>query len=224
MTLAPIATSLVFYVIRGEGSARIGDETLAWAEGDFFTAPGTVPTKLAATRDAAIYCVDDAPLLRYLGASPTHARFAPTIFKAARANEELARAAAEPAAGERSRISVLLAAPEFPRTRTVTHVLWAMYGLVGENTAQKPHRHQSIALDFIVDCEPGCYSLVGRDLAADGSIRNATRVDWQPGSVFVTPPGYWHAHVNESRRQARLIPIQDAGLHAYLRSLDIRFT
>lgn len=37
------------------------------------------------------------------------------------------------------------------------------------------------------------------------------------------PPGHWHAHVNTSGRQARLLPIQDAGLHTYLRSLDIRF-
>ena len=60
VTLAPAATSLVFYVIRGEGTARIGDVTAAWAEGDFFTAPGTVATTLAASIDSALYCVDDA--------------------------------------------------------------------------------------------------------------------------------------------------------------------
>jgi hypothetical protein len=39
----------------------------------------------------------------------------------------------------------------------------------------------------------------------------------------VTPPGLWHSHHNESGRSAHLVPIQDAGLHTYLRSLDIRF-
>jgi hypothetical protein len=39
-----------------------------------------------------------------------------------------------------------------------------------------------------------------------------------------TPPGLWHAHLNESGVPAHLIPIQDAGLQTYLRSLDIRFT
>jgi hypothetical protein len=34
----------------------------------------------------------------------------------------------------------------------------------------------------------------------------------------------WHAHFNESGSPAHLIPIQDAGLQTYLRSLDIRFT
>lgn len=36
-------------------------------------------------------------------------------------------------------------------------------------------------------------------------------------------PGLWHSHHNESGRPAYLVPIQDAGLHTYLRSLDIRF-
>jgi hypothetical protein len=33
----------------------------------------------------------------------------------------------------------------------------------------------------------------------------------------------WHAHYNESDQDAWIIPIQDAGLQTYLRSLDIRF-
>ena len=34
----------------------------------------------------------------------------------------------------------------------------------------------------------------------------------------------WYAHHNESGAPAHLIPVQDAGLQTYLRSLDIRFT
>jgi hypothetical protein len=33
-----------------------------------------------------------------------------------------------------------------------------------------------------------------------------------------------HAHYNETETLAHLIPIQDAGLQTYLRSLDIKFT
>ena len=51
----------------------------------------------------------------------------------------------------------------------------------------------------------------------------AKRAEWKAASAFVTPSGYWHAHYNESGAPAHLIPIQDAGLHAYLRSLDIKF-
>ena len=114
-------------------------------------------------------------------------------------------------------LAFLLANREFPLTRTVTHVLWAMYGLVTAGSEQKPHRHQSIALDFIVDCDPGCFSLVGKELDLNQKIINPTRVDWHPGCVFVTPPGYWLTHYNTSAREARLIPVAGCGpadLHA----------
>ena len=44
------------------------------------------------------------------------------------------------------------------------------------------------------------------------------------GAAFVTPPGYWHSHHNESGADAYVLPIQDAGLHTYLRTLDILFS
>jgi len=52
---------------------------------------------------------------------------------------------------------------------------------------------------------------------------NPTRIDWETGMAFVTPPGYWHAHFNETDENAYVIPIQDAGLQTWLRTLDIRF-
>ena len=57
-----------------------------------------------------------------------------------------------------------------------------------------------------------------------GEIADPVRVDWEAGGAFVTPPGMWHAHYNASGAPAHLIPVQDAGLQTYLRSLDIRFT
>jgi gentisate 1,2-dioxygenase len=106
---------------------------------------------------------------------------------------------------------------------TVTHTLWAMLGVLPAGRVQRPHRHQSVALDLITACEPGCYSLIGSRLGTDGTIVDPVRVDWEAEGAFVTPPGLWHSHHNESDRPAWLVPIQDAGLHSYLRSLDIRF-
>ena len=131
--------------------------------------------------------------------------------------------AAQPGSEKRNRISLLLANRDLLSTRTVTHVLWAMYGIVPAGATQAPHRHQSVALDLIIDCRPGVYTRVGTELNADGSIRNPKRIDWQAGGAFITPPGHWHSHVNESGEPAYLLPIQDAGLQTYLRSLDIRF-
>jgi gentisate 1,2-dioxygenase len=92
------------------------------------------------------------------------------------------------------------------------------------NAVQAPHRHQSVALDLVVDARPGCYTMVGRKLGRDGMIEDGQRVDWKPHSAFVTPPGLWHSHHNESGQPAHILPIQDAGLHTFLRTLNILFS
>jgi gentisate 1,2-dioxygenase len=98
-----------------------------------------------------------------------------------------------------------------------------MYGVLPAGTVQLPHRHQSAALDLIIDCQPGCYTLLGEALDSKGNIVNPHRADWETASGFVTPPGWWHTHYNESGADAHLLPIQDAGLQTWMRSLDIRF-
>lgn len=224
LTLHPNATSQVFYVIAGAGALEQGEQRIEWSQGCFIALPGLRPSSFTASADARLYYVHDEPLLRYLGVAHSEDRFAPTLYPAEIANAKLREAADDPRAKDRSRVSILLGNRNFPQTRTVTHVLWAMYGILPAGAVQKPHRHQSVALDFIIDCPPGCYSLVGTELDSSGQILNPTRVDWSPGLAFVTPPGYWHAHYNEASTEAYLIPIQDAGLQTWLRALDIRFS
>lgn len=221
---APVATSELYVVMAGSGTSAIDGAELAWAPGDVLALPAGCRSVHRATADATLYWVTDEPLLRYLGVAPTERRLRPTLFPAARCAEELAKVAADPAATRRNRVSVLLANAEQDQTLTATHVLWAMVGLLPVEAVQKPHRHQSVALDLILDCAPGCYTLVGPRLSEEGEILDAQRVDWEPGGAFVTPPGWWHAHHNESGVEAHLLPVQDAGLHTYLRTLDIRFT
>jgi gentisate 1,2-dioxygenase len=222
---APNATSELYYVLSGKGTSSVNGETVAWRAGDVLTLPAGSRSTHRADVDAVLYWVHDEPLLHYLGVQATVPRFRPTRYPAERSRAELARVAAAPRAANRNRISVLLANAEQPQSLTVTHVLWAMLGLLPAGQMQPPHRHQSVALDLIIDCPPeGCYTLVGNRLDDNGRIVDPTRVDWRPGCAFVTPPGLWHAHHNESGQEAHLIPVQDAGLHTYLRSLDIRFT
>jgi gentisate 1,2-dioxygenase len=223
LALDPNATSQLCYVIRGAGSMTQGETTFPFAQGDFFTLPGGEAAVLSASATATLYYVNDAPLLTYLGTTGVLARFTPTLYPAARAQAELRKIAEDVNAGRRNRISVLMGNANFPQSRTVTHVLWAMFGIVPPNSLQKPHRHQSIALDFIAGGNPGVYTLVGTELDENGNIVNPTRVDWETGMTFVTPPGYWHAHFNETNENAYVIPIQDAGLQTWLRTLDIQF-
>jgi gentisate 1,2-dioxygenase len=220
---APVATSELYHVISGTGVSTIDGKRLAWGAGDFFVLPANSTTTHSAETDTTMYWVTDEPLLRHLGVAPTHARFEATHFPAERVQSELATIEASPRATDRNRLAVLLNTAPNDLTQTVTHVLWAMYGLLPVGAVQRPHRHQSVALDLVGACEPGCYTLVGRSIDERGEIIDPLRVDWEPSTAFVTPPGLWHAHYNESGARAFIIPIQDAGLHTYLRSLDIRF-
>jgi gentisate 1,2-dioxygenase len=225
LATSPVTTSELVYCLRGEGRLEIdGAGAIDWHSGDVITLPAHCRARYTARHDAVLYHVDDSPLLSYLGVEPATARFRPTLFDGEVARARLEAVAAEPEAGERSRVAVLLGNARNVQTLTATHTLWAMLGVLPDGSVQRPHRHQSIALDLIVDCRPGCYSLVGETLGADGAIVEARRVDWETGGAFVTPPGLWHSHHNESGAPAHLLPVQDAGLHTYLRTLDIRFT
>ena len=224
------ASSSLFAVLAGRGKlerAGHGDSqplALTWGAGDVFALPAGDAPLLQASADSVLYWVHDGPLLRYLGVEPSLPRFRPCLYRAADLERRLLALLADPSAAKANRLSLLLANADLPASRTVTHTLWAMQGIVPAGAVQAPHRHQSVALDLILDCDPGCYTLVGSELDSSGEIHNPQRIDWQSRGAFITPPGLWHAHVNTSGRRARLLPIQDAGLHTYLRSLDIRFT
>lgn len=221
---SPNATSQLYYVIYGSGMAAVNGALVQWEKGDFLTLPAGSRAVFYADSSAALYWVHDAPLLRYLGVQASEPRFRPTKFHRADAVAKLEDIASRPGANEKSRVSVLLANAEEEQTLTITHVLWAMFGVLPPSQEQLPHRHQSVALDLILDAAPGCYTLLGSRLDEHNQIVDPVRVDWEAGGAFVTPPGMWHAHFNESGSPAHLIPIQDAGLQTYLRSLDIKFT
>jgi gentisate 1,2-dioxygenase len=222
---SPNATSELYYVIRGCGQTSFRSSTLRWCEGDIFTLPaGCRATHRAdGGQDAAFYWVHDEPLLRYLGVRAETPRFEPTLYPRDRAVAELEKVAHAPGAAQKNRVSVLLANANFPQTRTVTHVIWSMFGVLPPHSVQLPHHHESVALDLIIDAPHGCYSMIGESIDEQGQIVNGQRADWKSGSAFVTPPGLWHSHHNDSGEPAHLLPIQDAGLHTHLRTLDIHF-
>lgn len=50
--------------------------------------------------------------------------------------------------------------------------------------------------------QPGAavYTMMGPELDESGQVKNGVKCDWATGAVFVTPPGWWHSHHNESVR------------------------
>ncbi|MDA7027706.1 cupin domain-containing protein [Bacillus sp. CLL-7-23] len=220
----PQATSELFYMIEGNGVTEVDGETIHWKKGDFLTLPAGSNSRHTAEKDAAIYYITDSPLLHYLGVKPAKARFKPTLYTAEKAKAKLTQVAESPNARFRNRISVLLNNEIFDQTLTITHVLWAMFGIVPPGSKQAPHSHKSVALDFVAHAAPGTYTLVGNQIdPITKEIINPQKIDWVTGKAFITPPGLWHSHHNESDEPAYIIPIQDAGLHTYLRTLDIQF-
>jgi gentisate 1,2-dioxygenase len=108
-------------------------------------------------------------------------------------------------------------------TKTITPTLWSLYNLLPAKSKQKVHRHNSIALDYCVSAGENTYTMIGKDLDENGNIINPIRANWAPGASFVTPPNWWHSHHNESDEDAIVLPVQDAGLHTILQTLNIQF-
>jgi len=106
---------------------------------------------------------------------------------------------------------------------TITPVMWALYNELPPKTIQKPHKHNSVALDLCIKCSDSenIYTLIGDELDENGNIINPQKVLWKEGAMFITPPGLWHSHNNVGDTYAYILPIQDAGLLLYQRILGI---
>jgi mannose-6-phosphate isomerase-like protein (cupin superfamily) len=181
------ASSEFYFVIYGRGRTETTEGAFTWEAGDFVALPG-LKARHHADENAAFYLVNDSPLLAYLGVQKSRARFQPTLYTREAVISGLNNAKNGPNSSRRSRTSVLLANKNFAQTMTITHTLWTMFGVISPRTHQLPHRHQSVALDFVVDARPGVYTLLGAELNEDGTIKDAIRVDWVRGTAFVTPP------------------------------------
>jgi len=226
------ATSQAFYVIRGSGSSTSAEHgTITWKEGDLFVLPMTKEeiSHTATSENVAIYWVTDEPLLSYLGVEANKKKFQATLFSKERMLAEVERISHEPGAQHRNRMGILLGNKiTEDTTMTLTHTLWSLLNVLPPRDAQRPHRHNSVALDLCVfappETEGGVYTLMGPELDEDGWVKNPIRCEWRTGAVFVTPPGWWHSHHNETGTPAWVLPMQDAGLYTYQRTLDIRFS
>lgn len=218
-----VATSQLFYVIRGQGKTQMKHGTIEWKTGDLFTLPAVPDAIHTASEDTAIYWVTDSPLLEYLGVAPIKERFEPVLYTKEKLDYELEKVRLEAEAENRNRTGILLSNPNFPITMTITHTLWSLYNVLPAGVVQKPHRHNSVALDFCVAAGSNTYTLIGKELNEDGTIKDPIKAMWQPGSAFITPPGWWHSHHNESNEDAIVLPIQDAGLVMNMQVLDFDF-
>ena len=220
-----VATSNAFYVIKGKGKTICDNIELKWSKGDLLVVPFCKDIEHFAKKNSALYWINDSPLLKYLGVTPDSQKFKITHFKDEDIKSKLLELQEDPDAENRNRLGVLLGNKMTENsTKTLTHVLWSLVNIINPNLVQKPHRHNSVALDLCISAKEGVYTLIGKELNEDGTVKDPVRCDWKSGCVFITPPGLWHSHHNESDEPALVLPIQDAGLYTYLRTLDIQFS
>jgi len=208
---------------------RTGADKGNWDTGDLFVVPVCEQEMLhecvkAEKGGAALYWVHDEPLMDYLGVTPNKRanKFKPTLY---RRDDMLAQVEeiSHSTTKSNNRLGVLLGNAKCEQTKTLTHVLWSLLNSIPARNVQRPHRHNSVALDLAVAAKPGVYTLMGKEIDDKGDIIDPIRCDWIPGGVFITPPGWWHSHHNESDEVAWVLPMQDAGLYTHQRTLDIRF-
>ena len=234
------ATSQAFYIINGSGRFKfqvdICDDIdiVAYNTGDMIVLPNlhSYYIDIYADQDTAIYWVNDQPLLNYLNVKPFGKSFEPTIYKSKEMIERVQEIKHYPDSKDKNRIGILLGnkTTDYQTnggtgTLTLTPILWSLLNILPANQFQKPHRHNSVALDLCVSAkEKGVYTLMGPELDDKGNVKDPVRCDWETGSVFVTPPGWWHSHHNDTDQDAWVLPIQDAGLYTYQRTLNIEFS
>ena len=217
------ATSEVYFVLRGSGHTETALGTINWQQGDAFTLPSNAGVIHVADEDSALYWSHDAPLLQYMGVVPNKPMFKPAYYSRNYMVSEVEKLREIALREKRNRIGIILGNTASAKTKTMTHTMWSLFNLLPAGETQKPHRHQSVALDLAVFSGPDTYTLIGKKVDEQGNIIDPIKAMWESNTVFVTPPGWWHSHHNESDQDAFVFPVQDAGLHTYMRTLDIQF-
>jgi len=221
------ATSHLFYVIKGNASIHIDndDENVVYS-GDILISPCFHSVKITnlGEEELQLYYINDSPLINYLGSKADKKIFKTSIYS----NEFILQSLNNLSNHNNNRKGILLSNKDTEELgiNTITPVLWALYNELPPKTTQKPHKHNSVALDLCIKCSDSenIYTLIGDKLDENGNILNPTKVYWKEGSMFITPPGLWHSHNNDGDTYAYVLPIQDAGLLLYQRILGIVLT
>lgn len=218
------ANSHLFYLIRGKGEIIFdGKEGFNLEEREIVVSPYFQIVRIQNTTsdDLVFYYVNDSPLYNYLGAIPK----TPTFKHCHYTREFIEEQMRELSSSDNNRNGILLgnADTEELGIKTITPTMWALYNQLPPNTKQRIHRHNSVALDYCVYSpdETKVYTLVGSEIDEEGNILNPVKMPWKTGEMFITPPGLWHSHHNETDRIAYVLPVQDAGLLLYQRILGI---
>ena len=217
------STSNLFYILQGNCEVYIDNESFLVCCGDILITPlfNSLIINNTGNDELHIYYINDSPLMNYLGSNPVKKIFKTAIYSKEFLMNNL-NTLSDP---NNNRKGILLSNSDTEKIgiNTITPVLWALYNELPPNTVQRPHKHNSVALDLCIGCtdSENIYTLIGDELDENGNIINPIKVNWKQSEMFITPPGLWHSHNNIGNTYAYILPIQDAGLLLYQRILGI---
>lgn len=209
LSLSAQASGEAWYVLRGAGSARKGEDAIEWREGDAFALPGgEAPTTLAARTDSILFLVTDEPALAWSGARPPEraamqAAHYPAEESAAALDRVHGRTPTEKPTGK----FVLFTGPGLEEAKTISLALNSLE----PGGDQPPHRHNAVALTLCLE---------GENLH---STIDGVRVDWQKHAVMVTPPLALHSHHNRGGARMLSLVAQDGGVFYNARAVGFSF-
>jgi gentisate 1,2-dioxygenase len=207
-----VASSEVFYVMRGTGESRHGDETIRWVARDVLCLPGGESAHRASA-DALLFGVSDEPILAFNGLQPAPGRQAvkPTHWAASEIDRHFQRVFARPRTPETTGCSVMFSCHEFAPGYNTTPMINTAINTLEAGGDQRPHRHNGVAVTLAIEGE-GVHSMI-----------EDTRVDWSNGAAQITPASLLHSHHNRGSKRMRSFVIQDEGLHYYTRTPGFSF-
>lgn len=215
LTLSPRASGVIHYVIQGAGQTTSGDETVRWGAGDVFVLPGDRPqAHSAADGDAVLWVVSNEPQLAHEHAQAPARGEAPTPVVHYPADEirrqidflyEIGRDQEVPGT------ALIFSSDVQEASRNALPTLTLAMNTLDPGVAQRPHRHNSVAVSLVVQGER-CYSKI------DGR-----RKDWSPWATTITPPVSVHSHHNDGDARAYFLIVQDGGFFYHARAMGFEF-
>lgn len=209
------ASGVIAYVIRGSGSTACAAESIAWSAGDLFVLPGGArATHAAGGAGAVLWIVTNEPQLAFENLRAPAAGRAPTDVVHYTADEiarqidvlyEVGRD--EATAGS----ALVFSSAGQEATRNILPTLTVAMNSLPGGAAQRPHRHNAVAVSLVIRGE-GCFSLI------DGR-----RKDWAPWATTITPPASVHSHHNGGSERALFLIVQDGGVYYHARAMGFEF-
>lgn len=201
--------SSLYYIIEGKGTLN----SVEFSQGDVICTNKF--SLIKSKTKTCIYNVDDSPLMDYYNVSGKSEK----QFINKYSNTEILDAIDDIDENTSpNRLGVIFGTSN--DFTSVSNSMWCLMTKTLPYSTQPPHKHNSIALDYCVSGEG--YTLLSKSIKNDKLV-DPIKIDWTPGIVFVTPPGWWHSHHSTSSKEGFIFPVQDAGLHIEMDTLGIEF-